>query len=1308
MGDNPNNFIVCNGSPVTLTNAGNTNLGAGLIGDGNLTLVNLADGTIDGNASSGLIIQGGQPMTNAGLLEGTSAGPMLIRSVSVANTGTIAAPVASSVVQSASITGGTLKTANGGAILEIDRGSVLNNVTVAPGSNVTVTNNNYLSLLGAINNQGSVTLASAGNDTRLIPLGAVTLTGGGLITLSDNVNNFELSNFSIAASLVNLDNTITGAGRIGDQNDSLFSLTNGGKGVINANGGNGLAIALGGGTVTNTGLLDSTSTSPGNGGLALVGSTIDNTGSSNAGLILANGTNSHVDLQAAIILGGTLRTLNGGVMREVDRNSVFDNVTLDTGGNFHVTNNNYLNVKDTLTNLGTVFLDSAGNDTRLISLGAVTLTGGGQILLSDNVNNFLLSNFATAATLNNVNNTISGAGRIGDSSDGLLSVVNATKGVINASVNNALTIALGGATLTNTGLIESTSTVAGNGGLLIAGSVIDNTGSNNAGVILATGANSHVNLASASVVGGTLRTLNGGVIQEIDRNSVIDNATLDTGSNIHVINNEYLTLADTFTNLGTLFEDSGGNETRLIANGGVTLTGGGVVQLSDVAQNRIFGNAGAVLTNVNNTIQGSGQIGDSVVTFKNGAAGTINATGTGNQLVLTGSIPIANAGLIEDTGPAGLRIASTTINNTGTIEAMVAGSHVDLTSAVINGGVLATANGGVIYETDRGSVLNNVAISIASASTLVVLNNQYLTLTGTLTNQGTVAMASGGNETRLIASGTVNLTGGGVVTLSDFAQNTIRGDGGQALLINQDNLITGAGAIGEGDALFTLTNATGGMINASGGNALRITITGGTLTNFGLMEATSTGGLSVQSTTIDNTGSSNAGVILSNGAGSHVDLVSGLLLGGTLQTANGGIFQEIDRGGVIDSVVLSAGSGFNILNNEYLTVRNTISNKGTIALNSGGNDTRLIADGTVTLKGGGLIQMTGFAQNFIFGSAGAVLTNVDNTIQGGGQIGDGVLTFINQVGGTIDATGGARLVLSGGVPFTNAGLIEDTGAAGLGIISATINNSGTIAAPVVGSHVDLQSATINGGVLTSANGGFFQEVDRGSTLNSLTIGTGSQVNVNNNQYLALQGTVTNNGTIAINSGGNDTRLNASGTVVLTGGGLIQLTGFTQNLIGGGALTNVDNTIQGGGQIGDGGLSFTNAVGGLINATGGARLLLTGGIPFTNAGLIEDTGAAGLGVIATINNSGTIAAPVTGSHVDLQSATINGGLLTSANGGFFQELDRGSTLNGVTIGTGAQVIVVNNEYLTLQGVVTNQGTVQVNSGGNDTGSWSLRA
>ena len=81
LSDSAANFIVGTISTTTLTNVDNTISGAGQIGlgDGNLTLVNEAHGTIDADIAGGtLIINTGHTVIDAGLLEASNGGTLLI------------------------------------------------------------------------------------------------------------------------------------------------------------------------------------------------------------------------------------------------------------------------------------------------------------------------------------------------------------------------------------------------------------------------------------------------------------------------------------------------------------------------------------------------------------------------------------------------------------------------------------------------------------------------------------------------------------------------------------------------------------------------------------------------------------------------------------------------------------------------------------------------------------------------------------------------------------------------------------------------------------------------------------------------------------------------------------------------------------------------------------------------------------------------------------------------------------------------------------------------------------------------------
>src|SRR5262249_23922367 len=116
----------------------------------------------------------------------------------------------------------------------------------------------------------------------------------------------------------------------------------------------------------------------------------------------------------------------------------------------------------------------------------------------------------------------------------------------------------------------------------------------------------------------------------------------------------------------------------------------------------------------------------------------------------------------------------------------------------------------------------------------------------------------------------------------------------------------------------------------------------------------------------------------------------------------------------------------------------------------------------------------------------------------------------------------------------------------------------------------------------------------------------------------------------------------SGGVILDGSGTVALADQPNNALTGTVLSNVDNTISGAGFFG-GALQLTNLSGGRIIATAASNQLVIGTTSHTmvNEGLIEATGAAGLLISYTTvdDTSGGVLSAASGSHIDLQSATI---------------------------------------------------------------------
>src|SRR6202011_4988352 len=205
-------------------------------------------------------------------------------------------------------------------------------------------------------------------------------------------------------------------------------------------------------------------------------------------------------------------------------------------------------------------------------------------------------------------------------------------------------------------------------------------------------------------------------------------------------------------------------------------------------------------------------------------------------------------------------------------------------------------------------------------------------------------------------------------------------------------------------------------INANQTNALTLQISNGA-TNTGTLEATSGGTLIVNGGTYANAGGTilnnastlvfqgastiNGGTITQTGAGTMK------LLNTTINTAvpnsTTGIIEVIGGGNTIAGALTNpAGGQVKIDNGSNLTMAgSSINNAGAITLNSIAYATQLLIGANVTISGTGTLTMSNSSANSIQGVVGTeVLTN-KSTIQGAGNIGNGLLGLVNA--GTIIA-----------------------------------------------------------------------------------------------------------------------------------------------------------------------------------------------------------------------------------------------------------------------------------------------------------------
>ena len=417
---------------------------------------------------------------------------------------------------------------------------------------------------------------------------------------------------------------------------------------------------------------------------------------------------------------------------------------------------------------------------------------------------------------------------------------------------------------------------------------------------------------------------------------------------------------------------------------------------------------------------------------------------------------------------------------------------------------------------------------------------------------------------------------------------------------------------------------------------------------------------------------------LSDGAVLGMDNNSSLEILGAL-VDNGGIVVYSNQGAEETSTVLNFGSGA------------TVSGTGTINLYVTGNESQLA-------------QLNG-----------SLTQDAGHTIIGDGRI-NAALTNYGVVNAVTDVanSGPFQLELQSN-NMTNYGLIEaTTGNLVINGITLTQGTGGQLLAN--GGTVFLEgNAIVNGGPLnTGSFGGSYviSQSSAGAAFKGVT--NNSVVSINSGSTLNLSGTVTDNGTILVNS--DDTNddesgvLNGNGAVVGgTGDFLLTSQGYAE--VTGSLTQEANHTISGAGDINavltNYGIVNANGNSTSGNADGGVRNLTLSGNT-TNYNLIESTGTGG-GILSISGNSltqrgaGQVLANGGGVYLEGNVSISGGALNTGSNGGYYlvYQDSTGATLNGVT--NNSAVLIHSGNTLNLSGTVTDNGSIVVNNDATQNGS-----
>ena len=835
-----------------------------------------------------------------------------------------------------------------------------------------------------------------------------------------------------------------------------------------------------------------------------VHSAVTNSGS------IATGTGGNVELNAAVANTGVVSAAGGGTITlraalsgatSTTNVAAASTLVLDGGvlqggtvsnaakGSINVTTNGGALQTIAVVNAGVLsvigngsgFVNNIPNSVATLHVGGVvTLSGGGTVSLFDGSGfgespTQVITGTVAGDTLDNVDNTISGYGLLGN---GLMTLTNEVKGTINAT-GGLLTVDTGKNSIVNKHLIEATS------GVLDLRSNVTNA----AATITAAGG--IVKLDGMTVSGGTVSSSSGSGIQAIGT-ATLDGTTtavtLATGTQLAVASGDTLVLNGSVINQGTVGIAGNGagvinqipNSVATLSVGGVvTLSGGGTVSLSDVSgyaespSQVITGTvAGDTLDNIDNTISGYGLLGNGLMTLKNEAKGTINATG-GILTVDTGANSILNKHLIEATSGV-LDLRSNVTNAGGTIAGM--GATVELDGMTVSGGTLSNTAGGAIQVVGTATLDGTAtAVTLTSGTQLAIGNANTLIVKGSVTDQGSITDAGTIINTNAL-SGSITISGSGEFSNLAGAKVTgaITATAAGETIANLGN-VTGAVTLAGSDLLITGAGAvfTGGIKDNGGNNALEIAKGPYTLTKFD-----AAGTAQYTSLQID------AGVKVTTDA---TDIFTGVAVDnlGTLNAVAFKITNTLLNSGVINGDVgLASGATLNNL------AGGTISGSGLAAI-AGSN-------GPATVVNAGLIDPGTFGINLPGG--GSVTNLAGGVIEGataGVNISGGAGIVTNA--GTISGGGVDSVVLASG--FTNR-VVVDPGARFIGVVDGG-NKTGS------GADSTLEFAAGTGGTKLSGLGTAFVNFA------TLSIDSGALISLQAGNSIAAIG---NAGTLDASSG----------------------------------------------------------------------------------------------------------------------------------------------------------------------------------------------
>ena len=896
-----------------------------------------------------------------------------------------------------------------------------------------------------------------------------------------------------------------------------------------------------------------------------------------------------------------------------------------------------------------------GGGTLMLS-GANTYTGSTVIDAGATLNIATNTNYNTGGPSSGILNSAIGTGTLLFNGGTLQAGdANFSTDLTGFTLANAAQITHSGGTIDAAGQIF---TLSGNisDNALSSGGALNIVNSNaTAGTVVFSGTNSY---SGDTIVGGGTSnpvTLAAGAGNAFSPNSAMTvnaNATLDLGSLNQTVGS--LSGSGTVTSLSNPSSVAAGTTAVLIVGTpGATTTFGGVI-----ADGQTGTPAAGVLTGL--TVAGGSLTLNGANTYT--GATTINA---GATLVLGTTLTISTSSAVTNNGTLDL-------GNNGTILKSLSGTN----AAALVGNFSGTPGAMSLVITDGGSYAGVIEDGRAGSTTLLDVTGGTLALSGANTYSNTTIVGSGAT----VQVGNNNALGTNTVTLD--GGSTLRAGAAGLTLSNGIALSTSGSAVGTVDANSNTLTLSGAI---SGGNLAiedRGTAGGGSIVLSGTSN-TYTGATNINSGTLVVTGDihtssgvavNSGGTLAGTGAVSRVNVANG----GTLSP--GTTSNPIGTLTINGSLTIASGAnyvatvtGSDTTDRSLTSVSGAASLAGTLTLaGSGGaisTDYEIISAGSVAGKFSG-INITGSFGNdlptLIYGATEVQLSLVAGTVWQGSTA----------AGGT-EWTAGGNWV----------GGTAPSGASGVAAFDSTQTKSTTVTISSTDPAITIGTLLFNSNITTASQAITFD------VNGTLTLATNGVINESTTT------TPTFNVAGSLLFSGNSTAGNSQLNVLQ--GGTVDFSGSTgpanNNLLSVGSISN----------------GIGNLIGGSIYLGSNTLQVGSNNLSTTFSGTISDCGTsnqcAAHDTGGSLEKVGSGTLTLSGTNTYTGGTTISAGTLQAASAG---AISSGTlTLNGGTFQAGAATLAFNNNValgnlggavdsfgksLTLSGVISGSGTLNVGS------------